>query len=580
MIFKSVSELLQAEGYRHPALKALTPDVANYKTMMFQPRGVIEASVNGVFNKDRALAKKQFSKFLEMARQREVDLAVTPEYSMPWEVLKEAIQSGVTPGESKLWILGCESIKLQELNSFKADIAASAKVIFEPLNAQQNKFLDPLAYVFFAPTKDGNGAQLIVLVQFKTKPMADADHFEVNGLQLGSWVFTFAESQNNIRLVSLICSDAFGLLDDQAKEIYERTLIVHLQLNPKPRHEEFRRYRDRLLRYGCQEMEIVCLNWACDVVEWSGAVQKPWKNVAASAWYLKPDTFDYKDETITNNHKRGLYYTWLQPFRYHVLFFNYAAAIFELTVTKVFHHGVSAVESKRRGPQLTNVFTWEAASGAWAEQAECDDGFSAIAKEAGAAQAALEKMRSDNLISAERVLALCSGNIRDEITWHDVRELKSCAIDDTEIVKRITFCQDNDDAATTFRTAQLKRCATLTDILSNKSMLPSALANLKEGFEFDWKPGAPHQNIRGKKGSATAVYMGEDTTVEKVEAKKKRIAEYLHRGTSSVDESLAAKQRLAVWFREKGNIVLVNPEEFVQIDKPDSGSQFDITRAE
>ena len=50
MIFKSVSELLQAEGYRHPALKALTPDVANYKTMMFQPRGVIEASVNGVFN--------------------------------------------------------------------------------------------------------------------------------------------------------------------------------------------------------------------------------------------------------------------------------------------------------------------------------------------------------------------------------------------------------------------------------------------------------------------------------------------------------------------------------------------------
>jgi hypothetical protein len=66
MIFKSVSELLQAEGYRHPALKALISDVANYKTMMFQPYGEIEASVNGVFNRDRALAKKQF----RMARNR------------------------------------------------------------------------------------------------------------------------------------------------------------------------------------------------------------------------------------------------------------------------------------------------------------------------------------------------------------------------------------------------------------------------------------------------------------------------------------------------------------------------------
>jgi hypothetical protein len=579
MNFKSVAEILHEYGYQHPTLNALTPSAANYKTMMFQPHGEIETSVAGVFSKDRALAEDQFTKFLEMAHQREADLAATPEYSMPWTVLKKSLENGVQPGQGKLWVLGCESIKLQELNTLKAKLEPFAKVIFEPLNSQAKKFLDPLAYVFHAPVVDGEGTQLVVLVQFKTKPMADADHFEVNGLQLGSWVYTFAKSQNDIRLISLICSDAFGLLDPQAEAIYSRTLIIHLQLNPKPRHEEFRRYRDRLLRFGCAEIEIICLNWACDVVEWCGTTKKPWKNVAASAWYLKPDTFDFRDQTIATNHKRGLYYTWLRPFRYHVLFFNYAPAIFELIATKVFHHGISAVESRRRGPQLTAVFT-RTAAGAWQEQQNSDDGFADIAKEAGVAKKALEKMRSDNPISAERVIALCSGNIRDEITWYDVRELNSCAIDSTEIIKRITFCQDSDDAASTFRTSQLKRCAILASILADENLLPQALADLKEGFEFEWNPAAPHQNIRAKKGGATTVYMGEEVTPEMVRAKKKRIADYLHRQTTSADDSLAAMQRLAVWYRENGALKLFDPDEFVKIDKPDASSQFDIARTE
>jgi hypothetical protein len=579
MHFKSVSDVLQDHGCAHPTLNALTPNVSNYKAMMFQPHGEIEASVDGVFSKDRPFAKKQFSKFLELAHQEEADLVVTPEYSMPWGVLKNAVETGVAPASGKLWVLGCESIKLNELNTLKAQLEPIAKVIFEPLTAQQNRFLDPLAYVFLTPLAVGGGTRLIILVQFKTKPMADSDHFEVNGLQLGSHIYTFARTANDIRLASLICSDAFGLLDPQAEEIYSRTFIIHLQLNPKPRHEEFRRYRDRLLRFGCTELEVVCLNWACDVVEWSGAKENPWKNVAASAWYLKPETFDSRDDTLSHNHRRGLYYTWLSTHRYHVLFFNYAPAVFKLTATKVFHHGVSAVESRRRGPQLTKVYTWSAAEN-WAEQDKCDDEFSSIANEAGAAKAALEKMRSENPISAERVIALCSGNIRDEIKWHDVRELNACRIDSTEIVKRVTFCQDNDAAASTYRIAQLRRCAILASILKDDALLPRALDDVKNGFEFEWKASAPHQNIYAKKGPATVIYMGEESTVEMVEAKKKRVAEYLHRETSSADESLTAKQRLAVWYRDNGALKLVKPDEFIQIDKPDSASQFDIARAE
>jgi hypothetical protein len=50
MKFKSVAEILQASGYQHPTLNALTPSAANYKAMMFQPHGEIEASVAGVLS--------------------------------------------------------------------------------------------------------------------------------------------------------------------------------------------------------------------------------------------------------------------------------------------------------------------------------------------------------------------------------------------------------------------------------------------------------------------------------------------------------------------------------------------------
>lgn len=72
-----------------------------------------------------------FRTFLQDARAAEADLAeadlvVTPEYSMPWEVLAEAVRAGNVPSIGKLWVLGCESIKYQELEALKRDLAAFA----------------------------------------------------------------------------------------------------------------------------------------------------------------------------------------------------------------------------------------------------------------------------------------------------------------------------------------------------------------------------------------------------------------------------------------------------------------------
>jgi hypothetical protein len=120
------------------------------------------------------LAQAQFGAFLRDARETDADLVVTPEYSMPWSTLTATIQAAIIPSQGKLWAMGCESIRYSELDHLKQELAPVATVIFETLPAQQDRFLDPLAYIFLAPPADGNGAaRLVMLVQFKTFPMAD-----------------------------------------------------------------------------------------------------------------------------------------------------------------------------------------------------------------------------------------------------------------------------------------------------------------------------------------------------------------------------------------------------------------------
>lgn len=319
-----VSHILEANGLVPPALSALVPSVDNYKAYLIQPQGEIEGSAAGVWNRNRDSAKQQFSQFLADAVGIQPDLVITPEYSLPWDVLVTALNDAQGPAHGKPWVLGCESIKYQELEDLKTKLPATVTLLHEVLQADAEKFLDPLVYVFTtAPLADPHEKRTVVLVQFKTCPMGDDDHFEIKGLQRGTAVYQFGGTQQSLKLVSLICSDVFDFKDADAEAVYDRALIIHIQLNPKPRQDQYRQYRVRLLQFKGDETELICLNWARNVTEWCGETSKAWKNISASAWYLRPDKFDRRDETLCLNHKRGLYYTWLEPQRTHSLFLNF-----------------------------------------------------------------------------------------------------------------------------------------------------------------------------------------------------------------------------------------------------------------
>lgn len=96
-----VSEILELDGLDSPKLNILIPNEYNYKALLMQPHGHIEVGAAGVRNRDRALAKKQFSAFLNDAKQTQADLVVTPEYSMPWETLVETVKNDIVPAQGK-----------------------------------------------------------------------------------------------------------------------------------------------------------------------------------------------------------------------------------------------------------------------------------------------------------------------------------------------------------------------------------------------------------------------------------------------------------------------------------------------
>jgi hypothetical protein len=576
----AVAEVLAAEGLGPPALNVLVPNEQNYRVSLMQPQGDIEISGAGVRNRDQASAAAQFGAFLRDARETDADLVVTPEYSMPWSTLTAALQAAIIPSQGKLWAIGCESIRYNELQQLKQDFAPVATVIFETLPVQQDRFLDPLAYIFLAPPTDGNGAaRLVMLVQFKTFPMADNNHFETNGMQRGTRIYRFGVAGQSISLVALICSDALDFYDADAAAIYDRALIVHIQMNPSPRHDRFRQYRDKLLGLQGDTTEILCLNWAKGVRVLLNGQTQQWQDISGSAWYLKPQAFDDRDQTLVANHRRGLYYTWFDPLYSHALFFNFEPATFLLTVSKVAHINVLGVVSRRRGPQLTRICGWDAATTLWAERMTAEDGFAAIAGEGGNASNQIRAISERNPFEAERILALCSGKIDHVEAWHGVRKLDSCSISKTEIIRRLTFCQDTHQEAADFRLERLRRCGDLWDILTTEANLPPSLGDFPQGFTLGWTDQFPHQNATSSAGRrATVIYMGEGHNLERVRQIKKRAAIFLQRSVNDPDDSIAARQRLAVWFRDGGVLKLCDPHEYVQIDRTGAASEFDISR--
>lgn len=208
-----------------------------------------------------------------------------------------------------------------------------------------------------------------------------------------------------------------------------------------------------------------------------------------------------------------------------------------------------------------------------------DDGFSSISHESGAVKADLEALTGANPFAAERALALAAGKISN-YEWHSLVRLDSCGISSTEVLNRVTACHDTDADAIRFRTKRLKNANRLVSALVTS--LSAALADLKEGFRFDWLPQSPHTNIVSSSNRrATIIYLDDEHTSALVEEIATRAADYIGQWENSPDAIVDGKQRLAVLYRnDKGCDVQYEPHRYTEYDQPHTDSPVDIGRDE
>lgn len=537
-----VGEKLKEVGLSHPRLNALQADDTLYTVLAFQPEARIRVTENSIGHFDSEAAKKKTKAFFALiaGMENQPDLVVSPEYSVPWDALIETIEEGLVPEQGKLWVLGCESLLLGQLQTIRERLSSSISVLDDetsPKTLTTQRYRNPLVYVFWTDSLVNSAQQLVMLVQYKTEASGDAGNTEATGMLPGKSVYLFGNATNEVRLISLICSDVFGFSKDLINEHYDKLLLLHVQLNLSPRHLLYKKYRAELFESGQGRTELICLNWAENIAFVDAETQNSHEpgNVCGSAWYLVPPEFDTTDETILKNHQYGVYYTYYKPLRIHTLIFDAKPRIFFLQSTKVFHHAVPKPRSTRHGPKAIETFVWSESEGAWLapinDGDRPNDGFQSFINrsvEDGIKFEDVLDLYRSNPLSVERAMAISTGDFGPNHDWHKAINLDSMCLCQEEIVRRMTVIQDREARAESFRSTRLAATRMLAALRRGSFQWPASVEPLNHGFKFNWMKNFPNRNVQAADGSvATVVFAGAIGDLSQLESLEKRVRKTL-----------------------------------------------------
>lgn len=578
-------------------LQVLNPAREPYRAVLLQPTGVIEANETRVGHADAALGHALCSGFISTATQVHADLAVAPEYCVPWSVVDEIIAGGYRPPVGALWALGCESIPPAEMQALAERCNATGQCVFhhEPIDQRQiaqKRYVDPLLYVFW--TQDANGqAVLFLLVQLKTVACRDYRDVEQTSLCVGEAVYAFNRGAGKMTLLSIICSDAFDF-SDHVDQVHLNCLLIHIQLNPKPAHADYAAYRARLCTVGTNNhVELLCLNWAQNIMEAKGGGRfAEWKNVAGSAWYAPPAKFGADDGLIDELHRGGLYYSVLSQ-RWHSFFLNYEGQILQLQKQKLFFSGEQALVPKNF-VSVEERWTWSSVTNAWEPGAIAHDGFAVALLSYQAIAGSLQQASQASPLAVERAIEILVGPRGNPTTWYAVNELDAFQLDrDEESIRRVTVHQELEltRPGVAYRRKRLQRAHDAIRLPQSDVPWPAPVRDLADGYRFAWRRDAPHHNVEpavGGRGSAALVYLvdqADDAEIDRVHQKLKQaiVGHALSvavrdgkDGEELADVIVRAQDRLCVVFRRGNSYGARGPQGTNFIDIPAGASPVDF----
>jgi len=521
MDFVLIEEKLNPKGLSNPTLEVLNLDANLYNALLFQPVGKIECSNQCIRNADKKLAKKKFNAFFDIAIENNVELAVTPEYSCPWSVIEKLIDENRLPRESKLWIVGCESIQAQQLSDIINDHDEIVWICNEGKirqNLNNDRFFNPVCYLFKTRTLSTNKLRTIAIVQFKTHFMGGNNSWERDNYIEGQNIYILKNQNTSSRLLTFICSDTLNHnlnIQDQQDFAIDPYLIVHIQLNREPFHADFGSYRCDIFSKKQDNKEILCLNWGRNI---QMNDTPNWNNYGGSAIFTKSTKLDLIDEKINTNHDKGLYYTRWEEKKSNIYFLNFDEYIFCIRNTKPSQAEAHGSMPGRTGPEPLFIKSWDYTSHMWIEKSDVNDGFIELCQ-------SIEGVGDFNTlingelshVNIERLIALSVGEAVEK-EWYLVSNNKFFITDDRGSNKRITFAQDPCLDTNGIRRRNLIRYATLANHIIEQEDFPDVIAKLKGNCRISY---CPNENIATSYNlnlfsnddeipPATVVYKGED----------------------------------------------------------------------
>ena len=260
-----LSENANMKGTR---LQICNDEKRSVSVLQYKAQGcLLYSHEKGMYSEDKNRQIKQIHEFLKIADSYGIDLVVTPEASVPLDVVEKIIDGNeVRPEKGKLWCLGVEGIAKKDYKLLIDEWVKRQDITFvysQPIN--MSKYINALFYFF--QTVDN---KLAVVLQAKTGAMRDVSFsHEQADLSTGEEIFILDLNGTDVAqnvLATLICADILNIncADFCSKFHGKSPVVINIQMNPKPFHERiigFRRtfFEDNDMRNA----QMIVANWGC-----------------------------------------------------------------------------------------------------------------------------------------------------------------------------------------------------------------------------------------------------------------------------------------------------------------------------
>jgi len=263
----------------------------------------------GAYVEEMAIHDKKCEEIL--AADTDSSILLFPEYCVSYDLIKKHAQDkSLWPIQTTLWVLPCQGIKHDDFVNTLAIMKeyTDVAVIDDCMDyiLQKYNFVNALMYCFVV-TNASREQKLVLLPQLKTRPMADPNTKCEAYMTLGKLIYKFCKP-NGVCLISLLCADTLNsekLWANLSKTGSTRGLVIlHPQLNEKPRHESFSLLR-KLMWETDDKSLYVSANWARGTsVKFSDEQQLQIKSPWSCIYHKREKTFNFN--TWCKNHAQHL----------------------------------------------------------------------------------------------------------------------------------------------------------------------------------------------------------------------------------------------------------------------------------